>query len=296
MLQPRDDESTLLFIIASAWLVSNGYALSRDVNAFRDKKLNIDRIASAYRWVEMHVAEHVYLSPAGAFRFWADAVQPDQDESIAYNQGLFCLARRAMVIMGLGGVTELDVLTAQTAWRSMFDTRTGYLPLGNYSNVSRAQDNASLFPEWLSRYLYDEPILSDDMVIGHVAHIVSSASIHDTDGRLAGIKCISAENGDFLPSEWFFNPVQNTAGDYQNGGYWSLYTLVMLALAYSITRDQRTASLIEQLVRYELENDLHPKAVMSLALRTVGSFQLQHIDPSSSALIPVALRWAGVVT
>lgn len=287
-LDPKDDEGTLLFIIASDWLRSNGYQLRRE--------LNVDQIERAYLWVEQHVANHRYLSPAGPFRYWADTINPDRDETISHNQGLLCLARRAMVNMGLGGVTEDDVAAARAAWRAMYDSNAGYLPLGQYSNFARAQDNSSVFPEWLSRYLYDEAILTDEMVVSHAAHMVGSASVYDDGGHLAGIKIICGESGEFLPQEWFHEAALNVPGDYQNGGYWPVYTHVMLALAYSITPDPQYARMIEALVRYELEPDGHTKEIMRLSPGMIGASQDARVDYTWNALIPVAVRWAGLVS
>jgi hypothetical protein len=287
-LEPKDDEGTLLFVIASDWLRVNGYRLRRE--------LDPDGIERAYRWIEQHIANHRYLSPAGPFRYWADTIKPDSDETITHNQGLLCLARRAMVNMGLGGVTEDDVTAARAAWRAMYDQNAGYLPLGQYSNFARAQDNSAVFPEWLSRYLYDEPILSDEMIISHAARMIGNASVYDYAGRLAGIKIICGENGEFLPQEWFHEAGLNVPGEYQNGGYWPVYTHVMLSLAYSITRDSQYARLVEALVRYELEPDGHTKEIMRLSPGMVGTFQDMRSDYTWNALIPVALRWAGMVS
>ena len=287
-LEPKDDEGTLLFVIASDWLRVNGYRLRRE--------LDVDRIQRAYLWIDRHVANHRYLSPAGPFRYWADTIKPDSDETIAHNQGLLCLARRAMVNMGLGGITEDDVVAAHAAWRAMYDPNAGYLPLGQYSNFARAQDNSAVFPEWLSRYLYDEPILTDEMVVSHAEHMMNTASVYDDAGHMAGIKIICGENGEFLPPEWFHEAGLNVPGDYQNGGYWPMYTHVMLALAYSVTRDPQYVRLVEALVRYELEPDGHTKEVIRLAPGQVGTFQDVRADYTWNALIPVALRWAGIVS
>ena len=134
------------------------------------------------------------------------------------------------------------------------------------------------------------------MVVSHAARIVGNASVSDANGRLAGIKIISGENGEFLPQDWFFAAGLNPPGDYQNGGYWPLYTHVMLALAYAITSDPRYASLVEALVRYELESDHHSKEMIRLSPGLVGTFQDVRVDYTWNALIPLALRWAGIVS
>ena len=291
-LQPKDDEGTLLFILASDWLRVNGYAIS---NRSTPASLDAESIERAYAWVETHIVDHQYISPAGPFRYWADTVMPDSAEVISHNQGLLCLARRAMLNLGLGGVTESDVQAAQAAWRATYDIAGHYLPLGQYSNFARAQDNSAVFPEWLSRYLYHEPILDDAMVANHAARLLTNAAVFDEAGELAGVKIISAEDGSFLPRQWFHEPGLNAAGDYQNGGYWPMYTHVMLALAYSVTRDPIYTAIAEALVSSEVERDRHTKEMIRLSPGQIGTFLDVRADYTWNALIPVALRWAGIV-
>lgn len=292
-LDPKDDEGTLLFIIASEWLRMNGYAISYTA---APASLDASRIERAYAWVAAHINDHQYISSAGPFRYWADTIKPDTAEAISHNQGLLCLARRSMVNLGLGGVTENDVQAAQAAYRAMYDTNARYVPLGRYSNFARAQDNSAIFPEWLSRYLFHEPILDDAMVANHAARIVTNATVFDDAQQLAGVKIISAEDGSFLPSHWFHEMGLNPPGDYQNGGFWPLYTHVMLALAFSITHDPVYAALAEILVRREVEHDRRTKEVIRLSPGQVGTFLDVRSDYTWNALIPVALRWAGIVS
>lgn len=283
-LQPQDDEGTLLFIIASDWLRRSG----------RLDVLDAERIERAYGWVAAHVIDHCYLSSPGAFRYWADTVAPDRAETISHNLGLLCLARRAMVGMGLGGVTEADVQTSHNALRALYDPYAGYLPLGQFSNFARAQDVSATFPEWLSRYLYDEPILTNDMIASHAARLVISASVFDDQGRLAGIKNVSDDKGGFLPPHWFFAANLNAPGEYQNGGYWPMYTHVMLALGYKLTAHPRYPRIAEALVRLEMQADGRTKEMMRLSPGSVGTFEPMRRDYTWNALIPVVLRWAGI--
>lgn len=178
LLESQDDEGALLFVIASDWLRRMDY------------RLDAERVVRAYAWVQTHVRDHTYISAPGPFRYWADTVSPNTGEAIAHNQGLLCLARRAMANLGLGEVTDKDVTIAQARYRSFYDAAQGYLTLGKYSNFAGAQDVSAIFPEFLSRYLYHEPLLTDEMVVCHVKHIVKNAAVYFADGRLAGLKVI----------------------------------------------------------------------------------------------------------
>jgi hypothetical protein len=280
-LEPKDDEGTLLFVIASDWLQRSGYTLDPD------------RIVRAYDWVDSHVSDHTYISPAGPVRYWADTVAPDTPEAIAHNQGLLTLARRAMVNMGLGDVQESDAAAARAQYQSFYNG--AYLTLGKYSNFAPAQDVSAIFPEFISRYLYGEPMLTDVMVVNHVKRIVSNAAVYYWNGRLAGLKVVSGSEGDFLPRNWFFAADINPPGDYQNGGHWPLYTIAALALAYSITGDESYATLIGQLVEGELGVDHQSKEVISLAPGKVGMCPPERMNYTWNALIPVACQWCGLV-
>jgi hypothetical protein len=280
-LTPQDDEGTLLFILASEWLVRAGYTLKAE------------RIEHAYGWVETHVQDDLYISPAGAFRYWADTVELNRNDAIVHNVGLLALARRAMVRLNLGGITEGHVRAAQSAYRSYHILDPGYLTFGVISRFANVQDISALFPEFLSRYLYHEPILTDDQVVSHVRYALATTRV-DVDGQIAGIKVIADTDGSFLPPDWYFAPGLNSPGDYQNGGYWPMYTLVALALAYSITRDPAYEAIIGRLVIAELGGDHQSKEIIRLSPGAVGSFDPQRANYTWNALIRAALVWCGL--
>ena len=283
-LQTHDDEGSLLFVLASDWL------------ARARRKIESERVVRAYEFVQTHVVDDLYLSPPGAFRYWLDTMQLDVSDSLAHNQGLLCLARRAMVNLGLADVNEGNVAAAQRAYRSFFDAASGYLTCGKSSRFATAQDVSALFPEFLSRYLYGEPILSDAMVLAHVNRILGNASVLSLNGTLAGIKVLSSRSGAFLPPAWFLVPGLNREGNYHNGAHWSLYSIVMLALAYQITRSEMYARRIGELVWNELAADPHSKEFIVLTPGAVGTFDPLRSDYTWNALIPIACRWCGLTS
>jgi hypothetical protein len=281
-LLPQDDEGSLLFVIASDWLNRHGYPP------------NPDQVVMAYAWAQGHVQEDTYISPSGPFRYWADTVNPETADAIAYNQGLLCLARRAMVNLGLGGISEDQAAAAQTAYRGFYNATLGYVTLGLDSRFASAQDISAVFPEFLSRYLYGEPLLTDEMVVNHVRRIVNNAAVSEADGKLAGIKIISAASGDFLPQDWYFASDLNPPGDYQNGGYWPMYTNVALALAYKISGDAGYGRMIGQLVENELAGDHQSKEIIRLTPGAVGTFEAVRANYTWNALIRTACIWCGL--
>ncbi len=281
-LPPQDDESTLLFVIASEWLRRAFYPIEEG------------RVTRAYAWIQAHVHDDTYLSPPGPFRYWADTVQPEVREAIAHNQGLLCLARRAMVSLGWGGVTVEHVAAAQERYGSFYNRRAGYLMLGKYSKFAAVQDVSVILPEFLSRYLYNEPLLADEMVVRHVDRIVGNAAVRFADGRLAGLKVLSSARGAFLSPEWFFAPSLNPRGNYQNGGHWPLYSIVALALAYSISHAGRYAQMIGQLVVNELATDHQSKEFIRLTPGAAGTFDPWRSNYTWNALIATACQWCGL--
>jgi hypothetical protein len=280
-LQPQDDEGTLLFIIASDWLHRAGYPVDPAV------------IERAYSWIESHIQDDVYVSPPGPFRYWADTVQLDVAESLAHNQGLLCLARQAMRSLALGNVTGADVAAAQAAYRGF--EADGSLRMGRHSRFASAHDISALFPEFLSRMLYEEAILGDALIVKHVSRTLVNASVRDGSGAVAGIKVICAADGSFLPDEWFFRHDLNQPGDYQNGGYWPMYTLVALAMAYKISGDLAYADVMGRLVTRELARDHRSKEVIRLMPGLVGNYDGRRTNYTWNALIKTACRWARLI-
>ena len=143
-----------------------------------------------------------------------------------------------MLNLGLGGVTQTDVDAAAARYRARFNG--AYVQFGRWSQFARAQDVSAIFPDFISRLIYGASILEDDMVHASVEYLLATAAVRYEDGRLAGIKNISTSAGRFYPTAYFYASGLNPPGHYQNGGHWPLYTIVALALAYSITQSSHS--------------------------------------------------------
>ncbi len=282
VLEAHDDESSLLFILAS------------DLLQRAHHKIEMPRIERAHQFVETHAVDDLYISPPGAFRYWVDTMLFERADALAYAQGMFCLARRAMVNLGLGAVNEGHVAAAQRAYRSFFDEVRGYVTCGKFSRFALAQDVSAVFPEFLSRYLYNEHLLDDEMLVRHTNRILVNASVRARNGTLLGIKNLSTVNGAFFSPIWFAVPGLNLPGVYHNGGHWPLYSIALLALTYSITRDARYARWIEEMVVNELALTQQSQEFVSLAPNALGTFDPARADYSWNALVPVALQWCGL--
>jgi hypothetical protein len=282
-LTPMDDDSSLLFIIWSAWLHRKGIEVKRDT------------VERAFAHVQSHVdANGDFVSAPGPFRYWADTVMPEQPERITHNQGLYALALRSMWQLGWSGVTHKDVTAAKQRYAGFYDPGLKSLTLGRDTWWALKQDISTVFPEFLFRWAFGDRALPDSIVADTVARSVRTASVYK-DGRIAGIKVICDGDGSFLPAERYHVPVLNGPGDYQNGGYWPMYTLTALALACTIAPSRQYQSIAETLVEAELGLDRTSKEIIMLSSGAVGAWDPKRNNYTWNALIAPALRWARLV-
>jgi hypothetical protein len=124
--------------------------------------------------------------------------------------------------------------------------------------------------------------------------MVRNAAVYK-DGKIAGIKVICDSNGAFLPPERYHVSELNGRGRYQNGGYWPMYTLTALSLAYRIDPVQiKYKQIVETLIRAELESDPISKEIIVLADGQVGTFDPKRSGYTWNALIAPAVTWSGI--
>ncbi|HET7376798.1 MAG TPA: hypothetical protein VFK30_08825 [Anaerolineae bacterium] len=282
LFQPQDDDSSLLFIAWSMWLKRRGFPINRAI------------LEKAFDFVKAHVQNDWFVSAAGPFRYWADTVAAEVDERITHNQGLYVLALRSMIELGWGGVTDRDLTAARSNYIACYRSDIGALRLGLDSWWNDKLDISVVFPEFMLRYLFSESALPDYIIRSTVDHVLQVASIYK-NGLIAGVKVICANDGSFLLPEKFFAAVLNRQGDYQNGGYWPMYTLTALALRYKIDPSPTLKQTIEQLVRSELATDHRSKEVILMIPGEVGLFDPNRSGYTWNALIAPALKWAKVV-
>jgi hypothetical protein len=282
VLTPMDDDSSLLFIIWSAWLARRGMEIDREI------------VERAFAHVRSHVDERgAFVSPPGAFRYWADTINPEAPERITHNQGLYALALRSMHALGWGDVTLAHVTAAKKRYAACYDTAAGSLTLGRDTWWALKLDVSTVFPEFLFRWAFGDSALPNSIVAATVARHVGRASVYK-DGKIAGIKVICDADGSFLPADRFHVPVLNGPGDYQNGGYWPMYALTALALAYKIAPSRDVRSIVETLVTAELSRDHASKEFIVLQPGAIGSSNPRRNNYTWNALIAPALQWAGI--
>lgn len=283
----RDDESSLIFLIWSGIVNKRGEQVNREV------------IEKAFGFVQKHVEGCQYHSEPGDFTYWADTLLNPKRQVITYNQGLYVCAMRTMYENNWGGVTLDQVEKAREGYEVIWkqNWENGYLPQaqgGSYIDFS------SLFPEVLSRYLFDESILPNWVVLRTIDHYLTKAKVANIfTGKLHGLKIICQGNGDFLPKRAISVKDFAEPGDYQNGAYWPMWTLVDLALAFKIAPESRREEYrqtILKLLEVELDRDQEAKEYIRLCPDpgVLGSSEeMRHKYSWNVFFVPIA-RWAGL--
>lgn len=275
-LELKDDESNLIYILWAGTLHRQGVSLDQD------------KIEKALSFVNTHVQDGLYISPAGNFHYWADTYNNPGPDVITYNQGLYALSLRFLREYRPDLISEEAVARAENNYRSFFKPDLSFLPLSMYTTY---QDASALLPEFLARYYFNNGIVPDNQIISSVNHLLNTSSMYrGTD--LQGIKIIAAADGSFLPARVFDPPDRNAQGEYQNGGYWPMYTLASIALAYKITEDPKYRNIADQLTQRELGMDGRSKEFLYLSAGSIGAFDPERSDYSWNALLATAFKWA----
>ncbi len=281
-LIPRDDESTLIFLIWSGLLQRQG------------KSANPEVIAKALDFVQKHELNARYLSPPGNFRYWADCWRVTLSQAITYNQGYYALALQMMLEMKQEGVTPEMAERAATIYRAQFKPRTGLFTLSDRWPGIFLQDSSALMPEFLHRLFFQRGMIPNDAIPIILNHRLITAGVAGDNGALLGLKNIANADGSFANPLFFECPTSGKPGDYQNGGNWPLWTNTELALAYSVRPDACYRQALETLVQRELA-DGSPEEYWELSEDAPGLVSPNRSGYAWNALIVRALRFSGLI-
>lgn len=273
----KDDESNLIYLIWAGVLNRQGISLE------------YGEIEKAYLFVTTHVQNGWFVSSPGDYRYWADTYDNKQFDTLTYNQGLYTLSLRFLKELKPDLVLDEIIALAEENFRSLFKD-AGSLPL---SKNTQYQDASSLLPEFLARLYFNRGMLEDNQIIASVDKLIEFASVYNEIGSLQGIKIIYDVDGSFLPYE-VFKPPMNNKGVYQNGGYWPMYVLVDLSLAYKVSGNDKYKRVSEKLIEKELGSDGKSKEFIYLEERRIGTSDPERSDYSWNALITTALKWSGM--
>jgi hypothetical protein len=280
-LIPKDDESTLIFLIWSGLLQRQGKAVDEQV------------VAKALGFVQKHDLNGRYLSPPGNFRYWADCWRVTLSQAITYNQGYYALALHFLLEMKQPNVTQEMAERAVAVYRAQFKPQTGLFTLSDRWPGHFLQDGSALMPEFLHRLFFHRGMIPNDAIARIADHRLRTAAVYD-DGELVGLKNIANADGSFANPLFFECPTSGKPGDYQNGGNWPLWTNTELALAYSVRPDDRYREALETLVGRELE-DGTTEEYWELSEDAPGLVSPNRSQYAWNALIVRALKSAGLI-
>jgi hypothetical protein len=195
--------------------------------------------------------------------------------------------------MSIGNITPENINIAKQNYTALYNNGLGFLTQAKNTSY---QDASALFPELLYRYFFGTNIMPDDKVLNTIKHRLETSTVYFPTGKRAGIKIISQAQGAFLPSNGFSVSELASQGDFHNGGYWPLWTLSELALAYKISHDQNYGQTIAQLIESELASDRRSKEFIRLAAESLGSFDSFRLDYSWNVLFVPMADFAGLTT
>lgn len=195
------DESSLLYIIRSY----HNY-IRRGVTP------NMTALANCVTYIATQVTGGQWLQETGATQSWADTYIFTSGQCESYNQGIYALAMKCALRMGVSGVTSGIRDLAITQYQALYDSTNKFIP---YIAGTTILSPLPLAGEALSIWLLNEKMLTDIQVGNHLSKLVSTSRVQ------GGLKLLASSTGSFL-SAATFNP-QFGGGDYQNGATWFLY-------------------------------------------------------------------------
>ncbi|REE78654.1 hypothetical protein A8990_12551 [Paenibacillus taihuensis] len=206
---PDDNESTLFFLMW-AWLNQKKYGTAVNDEVIKRTFGNIIANHSPMR-------DGRYLSRTAG---WLDTIWHADKKVRAINQGHYAVALQCARDLGMD-VEEREIELAKDAYRELYDAEKGYV---QWSADEGYISPSVLLGEFLNQWLFGEPILSAEAVIGTVERLPVI---------IRGVPCISDENGQFFTNEnkpWE-GKFSWRDGVYHNGGSWFLYEYLAYAAA-----------------------------------------------------------------
>lgn len=205
----RDDNDSTLFYLMWACINRRKYGTRVDSGVLARTFGSIVRNHSPQR-------DGLYRSRTAG---WLDTIW-NVDKVRAINQGHYAVALQCARELGLD-VEQEEIDKAKMAYRSLYDPEKQTL---KWSEDEHYISPSVLLGEFLSLWLFDEPILSDEQVVRTVERF-------PVIGR--GVPCICNEDGSFFTerNKPWEGKYTWPDGVYHNGGSWFLYEYLAYAAA-----------------------------------------------------------------
>lgn len=203
-----DDESTMLALI---WRGRLFY--QKDVTMSRSER---EIWTERWQWIQKHVEDGFYVSPAGTDRSWFDTFRLTQPDVLTYNQGIYVVAALVADRLSLEKIPARVIKQAIEGYQKLTHP-SGRLQFSK--NIPyRAED--ALTGEFLALHIFDEPLLPDRVV---------QETFDTLKPSLFGHRVVAKEDGSFLDPQEFSRPYPH--GDYQNGAVWPMFEAMARATA-----------------------------------------------------------------
>lgn len=195
-----DDETNLLYIISAAHLIQ------QDKTFLTNERRKC--LEESLGFVNKHVQEGMYVTPAGERRGWIDAFEFPKSDVISQNQGLYALALLALDNIGFK-IPASDIQAAINIYQKL--AGDGYLPFS--ARFPEAIGPGSLQPDFHAITRYNQSLLTPRMVANTLENIPRSKH---------GLKVLSTSpKGGYFDPRYFKATYQGgQEGNYQNGGVW----------------------------------------------------------------------------
>jgi hypothetical protein len=205
-----DDNDSTMFFIMWAYLNWKRYGVQPDMEPVRKALANIRMLHCPNR-------DGVYQSRTAG---WFDTIWGPPTVT-AINQGHFAVVLQCAKALGLEDVSDEEIALAKDAYRALYDAKNRYV---RWSINADYLSPSVLLGEFMNLWLFDEPILSDEAVIGTVEKLPVVKR---------GVPCIADKDAQMFTDDdkpWEEKYTWRK-GVYHNGGSWFLYEYLAYAAA-----------------------------------------------------------------
>lgn len=229
-------------------------------NYLNGEKVDTCRVRKIVRLVENRVTNGFYsgffagAEAIGCWHGWADLIAFEKDDAVTNNQGLLVTALLCAQKMGIEPKISIDL--ALKDYRSLFNPKIGAYPLSFQKDSILAVD--PLMGDLLARTYLGKALLPTKDVLTHYETMKRYAK---TD---VGFKSFCNADGSYLKlnqydSEAFKSLMYKVkVGNYQWGGSWYLYDMLMLMDAYLAgANDAEDLMIWRTKLEFKLGNTTH---------------------------------------
>lgn len=236
------NESTMLFIV---WSYLNKKRFGTDIDL-----VAVEKALDYIRRIFDPDQDGRVMAPTPA---WMDMIWPVGGAQFSVMQGIYANALRCAQALGCS-VTNEEIEKAKEGYRELYDPELGYLRFANKDyRFGDAMSPSNLMGEFLSLWLFDEAILSDEAVLN---------TLEKFPVLNGCVPCLVSASGEYFGTDSPFTPENRWYGGvYLNGGSWLLYEYLSyvagLRHGWEKARERMDKRLNAELTHYKDEPFSH---------------------------------------